>query len=411
VGKGNRNMEGGKWKREVSDGISIRGRNRTEKGRWGVVDRSPQQDQDIEGMKKRLDKSELGDIFGSISKVMRREMEAVVGKAPRLLQESMKEGMDVLVRAVEETMSRISERENREGRERKEKERRREEHMAKIEERLQRLERRTEAGLAEMEKKAEVGLSEVKDKVKEVEKRIEGAEQVESRVKELEEKTVVEKEKAEDKEQLGAEVVDMVTGQIVKMRLKEAVKEMEGKVKAAMCGVKVGNFNIGQETENKALIVRKVLGEVMKAAKKEGVGQLDRVLKRTRVVVLGKRTVERCEEGESIQCVPILLQCQDRKDAQELEGILKGAGYFPTLHWPEEMMEFIKGVREEVRRRGVTEQESWIRVRPEEEEGRVRIRVDTKPKAGGRFRLEGVWGCPPLNRGLWEMVEGLYTPF
>jgi len=54
-------------------------------------------------------------------------------------------------------------------------------------------------------------------------------------------------------------------------------------------------------------------------------------------------------------------------------------------------MDFIKGVREEVRRRGVTEQGSWIRVRPEEKEGRIRIRVDTKPKAGGRFRLEGVW--------------------
>ena len=46
-----------------------------------------------------------------------------------------------------------------------------------------------------------------------------------------------------------------------------------------------------------------------------------------------------------------------------------------------------------------------------EEEGRIRIRVDTKtkPKTGGRFRLEGVWVCPPLNRGFWEDLEGLYT--
>jgi len=56
--------------------------------------------------------------------VMRREMDAVVGKAPRLMQESMKEGMDVLVRAVEETINRISEREKSEERETKEKERR-----------------------------------------------------------------------------------------------------------------------------------------------------------------------------------------------------------------------------------------------------------------------------------------------
>jgi hypothetical protein len=291
-----------------------------------------------------------------------------------------------------------------------EKERMREDHLARIEERLQRLERRSEAGVAEMEKKAEVGLTEVKDKIKEVERRIEGAVQVESRVKELEEKAAEEMEKGEEKEQPGAGVGDFLMDQIGKMRMKESVKEMEGKVRAAMCGVKVGNFNIGLVTEDKALIVRKVLGEVKKAVRNEEAGKLDRVLKGTRVVVLGKRTEERREGGETIQSVPILLQCQDRKDAQELERTLKGAGYFPTLHWPDVMMDFIKGVREEVRGRGVSEQGSWIRVRPEEVEGRVRIRVDSKAKAGGRFRLEGVWVCPPLNRVLWEVMKGMYTP-
>jgi len=149
---------------------------------------------------------------------------------------------------------------------------------------------------------------------------------------------------------------------------------------------------------------------VRKAAKKEEECQLDKVLRRTRVVVLGKRTEGRREGGETIQSVPILLQCQDRKDAQVVEGILKGAGYFPTLHWPEEMMEFIKGVREEVRSRGVSEKECWIRIRPVEEEGRIRIRVDTKAKTGGKFKLKGVWRCPPLKKGYWEEEEGLYIP-
>jgi len=144
-----------------------------------------------------------------------------------------------------------------------------------------------------MEKKAEVGLTEVKDKIKEVERRIEGAVQVESRVKELEDKVAEEKEKVEDKEQPGAAVVDLVINQIGKMRMKDSVKEMEGKVREAMCGVKVGNFNIGKETDDKVVIVRKVLEEVRKAGNKEEAGKLDRVLKRTRVVVLGKRTVKK----------------------------------------------------------------------------------------------------------------------
>ena len=406
-----RNMEEERLRWESRE--RLKWRNRTGKGQR--VDRSPKQEQDVRGIRRSVEETDLGNIFGSISKVMRREMEAVVGRTPRLMQEPMKEGMDVLVRAVEETMQSISEREKEEGRERREKERRREDHLDRIEERLQRLESMSVAVVAEIEKKAEVGLAEVKDKIKEVEGRIVGAVQVESRVKELEEKAAEEKaaeemEKVEEKEQPGAAVEGMLMDQIGKMRLKESVKEMEEKVRAAMCGVKVGNFNIGLVTGDKALIVRKVLGEVKKAVRNEEAGKLDRVLKGTRVVVLGKRTEERQEGGVTIQSVPILLQCQDRKDAQELERTLKGAGYFPTLHWPEVMMDFIKGVREEVRRRGVSEQGSWIRVRPEEVEGRVRVRVDSKAKTGGRFKLEGVWVCPPLNRVLWEVMKGMYTP-
>jgi len=303
-----RNMEEERLRWESRE--RLKWRNRTGKGQR--VDRSPKQEQDVRGIRRSVEETDLGNIFGSISKVMRREMEAVVGRTPRLMQEPMKEGMDVLVRAVEETMQSISEREKEEGRERREKERRREDHLDRIEERLQRLESMSVAVVAEIEKKAEVGLAEVKDKIKEVEGRIVGAVQVESRVKELEEKAAEEKaaeekaaeekaaeemEKVEEKEQPGAAVEGMLMDQIGKMRMKESVKEMEGKVRAAMCGVKVGNFNIGLVTEDKALIVRKVLGEVKKAVRNEEAGKLDSVLKGTRVVVLGKRTEERREGG------------------------------------------------------------------------------------------------------------------
>jgi len=63
-----------------------------------------------------------------------------------------------------------------------------------------------------------------------------------------------------------------------------------------------------------------------------------------------------------------------------------------------------------VRRRGVDGRDCWVRIRPVEVEGRIRIRVDTKAKSGGRFRLEGVWRCPPLYKGYWEKEKGLFTP-
>jgi len=410
--KGNRGRDGEQWKRGGGEYFSEK--YRKEKGDRAVVGRSPRQEQEIKNIRRRLNIDDLGDIFSNISSVMRNEVVSVVGNTPKEMQNVMKDGMEVMVKAVEEMMNRITEKDRRDCSEGKVKERRTEEYMARVEEKFQSMEKRAEVALAtaekgvqELEKKAELGLS----KVKELEERLDGRlEKVQEKVKDLEERAMEEKVKIEDKVKAVTANVDMALDEAVRCRLKESVVDMEGKVRAAMCGVKVGNLNIGQETDNKALIVRKVLGEVRKVAKREESGQLDKVLRRTRVVVLGKRTEGRKEGGETIQSVPILFQCQDRKDAQVLEGMLKGAGYFPTLHWPEEVMEFIKGVREEVRRRGTSAKECWIRIRPVEEEGRIRIRVDTKSKTGGKFRLEGVWGCPPLIQGFWEEVEGLYTP-
>jgi len=408
------NRSGEYVRREGRGGRGYLGKLGRGRGEGAVVGRSPGQLQGIRSARRRLNEEDLGDIFNNISSVMRKEIESVVGNTPKELQEGMKDGMEVMVKAVEGLMNRIAEKDRKECRERKEKEQRAEESLARIEEKVQRMEKRAEEALAkaekgvqELEKKTEVGLT----KVKELEARLDkNLAEVQGKVMDVEEKAVENRVKMEDKVKSVSDVVDMVVELAARSRVRESVKEMEGKVRTSMCGVKVCNLNVGQETEDKALIVRKVLGEVRKAVRSEEEGQLEQVLRRTRVVVLGKRTEGRREGGQTIQAVPILLQCQDMRDVQVLEGILREAGYFPTLHWPEEMMEFVKGVREEVRRRGVSERECWVRVRPVEEEGRIRIRVDTKVKAGGRFRLEGIWKCPPLNKGFWEEEEGLFTP-
>jgi len=370
--------------------------------------------QGIRSVRRKLNEEDLGDIFNNISSVMRNEIESVVGNTPKEMQKVMKDGLEVMAKTVEEVMFRISVKDRKECSERNAKERKEEECLARLEEKFQIMEKRAEVALAraekgvqELEKKAEVSMAKVKEMEERLEERLE---KVQGKVTEVEEKAKEDKVRLEDKVKSVSDVVDMVVDTAVKSHVRESVKEMEGKIRKAMCGVKVGNFNIGQETEDKALIVRKVLGEVRKAASSEEEDQLWKVLRRTRVVVLGKRTEGRREGGQTIQAVPILLQCQDMRDMQVLEGTLKKAGYFPTLHWPEEMLEFVKGVREVVRRRGVDERECWVRIRPVEEEGRIRIRVDTKAKTGGRFRLEGVWRCPPLDKEYREEEKGMFTP-
>jgi len=202
--------------------------------------------------------------------------------------------------------------------------------------------------------------------------------------------------------------VDRLSGLKEEEFVEEKVKAMEGKVKDAMRAVKVINIDIGMATDDKAVIVRGALREIRRQAREVEEGHLDRLLTRIRLVVLGRKTQGMQERGRSGYTVPILFQSQDRKDMEELERVLRIAGYSPTFHWPHEVMEFLRRIRqkdmEEAR------QESHYRFRPEVREGRVRIRLDVKPKAGGRFTLKGVWKCPPLGQELWEGMAGLYTP-
>jgi uncharacterized protein YoxC len=266
----------------------------------------------------------------------------------------------------------------------KERERKMQEHLEKLEEKVMVL-----------EKKAEEGTPKLEDRVKRLEEKLEGG---------MEKLNVI-----QEQVEVVKGNVDLVSGVALGIKVGQSVKEMEEKVRKASCALKVVNMDLGQDTGNKALIVRKVLWEVRRRVRQEEAGHVDRVLRRTRVVVLGRRTEGRKVGERTIWTVPVLFQCVDKKDARYLEWGLKGGGFFPTIHWPEEIMEFINGIKMRVRE-GSTDQENWVRVRPEEAEGQVRIRVDMKPREGGRFRLKGVWVCPPLKQGYWDEVNGLYDP-
>ena len=126
--------------------------------------------------------------------------------------------------------------------------------------------------------------------------------------------------------------------------------------------------------------------------------------------MLGRKTERRTAGGRTINTVPILFCCQNRLDAGDLDTLLRRGGFFPGFHWPEEILPFVSGVRDEVKKSGVDDRDNYIRIRPEERDGVVQIKVDCKPKNGGRFTLKGVWRCPPLNNQLWDGLKGLYTP-
>ena len=103
---------------------NMKERHRLEKSRKTVDCRQSGLAEGIGETKRRMNEFDLGEIFVKISETMRKEMESVVGKTPNEMQMVMKEGLKVMVKAVEDTMSQISDCVKQERKERKEMEQR-----------------------------------------------------------------------------------------------------------------------------------------------------------------------------------------------------------------------------------------------------------------------------------------------
>ena len=93
-----------------------------------------------------------------------------------------------------------------------------------------------------------------------------------------------------------------------------------------------------------------------------------------------------------------------------MEGIVRRAGYYPSFHWPQEMLDFVKEARKEVSNLGFSEDMYYIRIRPELYEGKVQIRGDVKAKSGGNFKAKAVWADPPACKEYWAQVSNLFKP-
>ena len=107
-------------------------------------------------------------------------------------------------------------------------------------------------------------------------------------------------------------ILDSLTEVRLKSRLKESVKEMEDKVAVAKCALKLLNVDIGRETSDRREIVRKTI-DVLRSYSPDDVKYLDRLLRRTRIIILGKGTVRKDNyAGTPEYFVPTLLQCRDK---------------------------------------------------------------------------------------------------
>ena len=295
----------------------------------------------------RLNEFDAGHIFEEVEVRLVRSIEEVVASVPDQLKEAMGASMEALKRAITGIMNGLSE--------------------GVKQERLARdaLEMRLEDKIVRMDEK----------------------------VKEM------------------VNVTDSLTRTRIKARTRESIKEMESKVKEAQCALKLLDVDIERITEDRREIVRKTITKVRFFCAEEDRRAYDVIMRRTRVVIMGKITSRRLRGNDEEFSVPTLFQCRDRRDTEDLEAILRTAGYFPSFHWPREMMDFVGGVREAVKSGGVDERSNFLRVRPEVRDGSLMVKVEVKPKEGmGRFTLKGLWPIPPLNRVLWDDIPNIFEP-
>jgi hypothetical protein len=88
------------------------------------------------------------------------------------------------------------------------------------------------------------------------------------------------------------------------------------------------DINFGKQTSDRKEIIDKTLEYMREDVVLGERKRYDILIKRTRIIILGKETVRRTRGTRTIFSVPILLECRSEDDKAELESILRVAGYY-----------------------------------------------------------------------------------
>jgi hypothetical protein len=217
---------------------------------------------------------------------------------------------------------------------------------------------------------------------------IEGISCLEDKVQELRE------DKAKD-----AERIVMLEKCRESVELKVSRKEMTERVTVASKQFKIMDIDFGKEvTERKELLTaaREKLASKVRSDKR---GRYEELIKHASMQVLARSTTKRKDQksDQEIWTAPILLSLDDRESRWELEDLMRGSNLFPTFHWNREMVGLVKEMRTSLKEK-FPEDRYYIRIRPEEREGKWRIKADTKRRGeeSARFKLGATWEVPPM---------------
>jgi hypothetical protein len=187
-----------------------------------------------------------------------------------------------------------------------------------------------------------------------------------------------------------------------KVEAKTSKRDMEDKVKISVTQFKVSDLNVGG-----AIADRKELAEAAKKAMAAKVRSdlrkaFDEKIKHATFKVLANKPFKRQDSnGGEFWTAPVLVTIQDRENRWEVENMLRKSNVFPGFHWPKEMVDSVKAYRQVVADMGYSDNDYYVRIRPEERDGSMRVRADVKPKGSmERFVPLASFELPPLDENL-----------
>ncbi len=180
-----------------------------------------------------------------------------------------------------------------------------------------------------------------------------------------------------------------------KLEVKASSKDMEERLKVATTQFKVMDIDIGKETENRAEILARGLTAIKDRVRSDMQDEWARLAEGVDVAPLVRKTTK--PTGKDYYSAPLLFTVQDKNKRWRMEEILRNSKIYPGFHWPQEMMTVLKDYKTVLKDNGVNEETTYVRIRPVERDGKVKIRADTKNKEGsGKFSTRATWDIPPI---------------
>jgi hypothetical protein len=180
-----------------------------------------------------------------------------------------------------------------------------------------------------------------------------------------------------------------------KLEVKASSKEMEERLKIATTQFKVMDVDIGKETDNRSEILTRGMEAIKGKVRSDLQEEWTRLAEGVDVAPLVRKTTK--GNGKDYYSAPLLFTVQDKTRRWRMEEILRNSRVYPGFHWPQEMMPVLKDYKTVLKDNGLNEDTTYVRIRPVEREGKVKLRADTKAKEGaGKFSTRATWEAPPL---------------